>query len=85
MHLHPFLLLVYALQKASQSRVISEILEQMIYTYTPRPPICLYPKRGVSVYCVYTVDGNNIAGQKPYEFIGILIIMLKNHRNSYSF
>ena len=32
-----------------------------------------------------TVGGNNIAGQKPYEFIGILIIMLKNYMNSYSF
>ena len=30
----------------------------------------------------HTVGGNNIAGQKPYEFIGILIIMLKNHMNS---
>ena len=27
----------------------------------------------------YTVGGSNTAGQTPYELIGILIVMLKNH------
>ena len=34
---------------------------------------------------VDTVGGNNIAGQKPCKSIGRLVIMLKNHMNSYGF
>ncbi len=34
---------------------------------------------------LYTVGRTNVETSEPYEFIGILIIMLKNTMNSYGF
>ena len=51
----------------------------------PQPPSwASHPSCPASIG-LHTVGGSNIAGQKPYKFIGFLVMMLKNHMKTYGF